>query len=66
MTTPVPVPQTKLSTRVEVQSRFAAWRKSRQTGRSAIPAELWSAAVMLAMSTLYIKFQEDCGRITPR
>ncbi len=31
----------------EVQSRFAAWRKNKKHGRR-IPAELWSAAVMLS------------------
>ncbi|KJR99957.1 MAG: hypothetical protein VR65_14760 [Desulfobulbaceae bacterium BRH_c16a] len=33
-------------TLTEVQSRFAAWRKTKQH-RSRIPEELWTAAVML-------------------
>ena len=47
MTTPVTVSQTKALTLAEVQSRFAAWREKRKNSKSAIPEELWSAAVML-------------------
>jgi hypothetical protein len=49
MTTPVTVSQTKALTLAEVQSMFAAWREKRKNSRSAIPEELWSAAVMLCM-----------------
>ena len=49
MTTPVTVSQTKALTLAEVQSRFAAWREKRQNRRSAIPEELWSAAVLLCL-----------------
>ena len=49
MTAPIAVSQTKAITLAEVQSRFAAWREKRKNSRSAIPEELWSAAVMLCM-----------------
>jgi len=49
MTAPIAVSQTRATTLAEVQSRFAAWRKKRKNSRSAIPEELWSAAVMLCM-----------------
>ncbi len=49
MTTPVTVSQTKALTLAEVQSKFAAWREKRKNSRSAIPEELWSAAVMLCI-----------------
>ncbi|MFH0782910.1 MAG: hypothetical protein V2B20_13315 [Pseudomonadota bacterium] len=49
MTPLVTVSQTKAITLTEVQSRFAAWREKRKNSRSAIPEELWSAAVMLCM-----------------
>ena len=49
MTAPIEVSQTRAITLAEVQSRFAAWRKKRKNNRSAIPEELWSAAVMLCM-----------------
>ena len=49
MTAPIAVSQTRAITLAEVRSRFAAWRKKRKNSRSAIPEELWSAAVMLCM-----------------
>lgn len=49
MTAPIAVSQAKEITLAEVQSRFAAWREKRKNSRSAIPEELWSAAVMLCM-----------------
>jgi hypothetical protein len=49
MTAPIAVSQTKAITLAEVQSRFAAWREKRKNSKSAIPEELWSAAVMLCM-----------------
>jgi len=48
-TAPTAVLETKDTTLAEVQSRFAAWRESKQNSRSAIPEELWSAAVMLCI-----------------
>lgn len=49
MTAPIAVSQTKDITLATVQSRFAVWREKRKNSRSAIPEELWSAAVMLCM-----------------
>lgn len=49
MTAPTEVSQIRAITLAEVQSRFAAWRKKRKNNRSAIPEELWSAAVLLCM-----------------
>ena len=49
MTAPIAVSQSRATTLAEVQSRFAAWREKRKNSRSAIPEELWSAAVMLCM-----------------
>lgn len=48
-TAPIAVSQTKVITLAEVKSRFAAWREKRKNSRSAIPEELWSAAVLLCM-----------------
>lgn len=49
MTVAIAVSQTKALTLAEVQSRFTTWREKRKNSRSAIPEELWSAAVMLCM-----------------
>lgn len=59
MTAPIAVSQTRAITLAEVRSRFATWRKRRKNSRSAIPEELWSAAVMLCMENSVHKISRE-------
>jgi len=47
-------------TLTEVQSRFAAWRKTKQH-RSRIPEELWTAAIMLNQELSLCKISKALG-----